>query len=203
MSKLVWIVGVDEVGRGPIAGPVAVCACMMRLSLYKKIKWKGLTDSKKMTEKHRVAWYTEAVRLKEKGDLSYSVSFISSDVIDRKGIVVAIEQALRKSITIAADTKRSIVLLDGGLRAPSIFSHQQTIIKGDQKEKIISLASVIAKVSRDKKMKQLHKKYPVYEWGRNKGYGTSAHYRALKEYGHSPLHRKSFLHSLEKLEKEY
>ncbi len=193
-KKPIWIIGIDEVGRGPIAGPVAVCACAIPFSIYKKNMWKGLTDSKKMTVKNRDLWGTEALKLKTAGKIDFSVAYRSNSIIDKKGISMAIKECIQE---VLKDLKRNpeecVVLLDGSLKAPPEYIHQKTIIKGDSKEKIISLASVIAKVSRDKKMKTLHKKYPNYLWEQNKGYGTKDHYKAISSYGLTPLHRATFL----------
>ena len=190
------VVGIDEVGRGPIAGPVAVCVCAIDPLRYKRMQWKGLTDSKKMTPKARLAWYKEAQILKEKELVSSEVIFCSNTIIDKKGISFAIKYCIAHGIKkLSLDPAKTTILLDGSLRAPKEFNNQKTIIKGDQKEKIISLASVIAKVTRDRLMVRLHKKYPEYNWAQNKGYGTKEHYRAIKKNGLTPLHRKTFLNN--------
>lgn len=189
-----WIIGIDEVGRGPVAGPVAVCACAIRTSDYKKSDWKGLTDSKKMTPKSRGLWHQEAKKLKTMKKINFSVVYRSNNFIDKKGISLSIRECISIALEdLELSPKDCLVLLDGSLRAPKEYINQRTIIKGDQKEKIISLASVIAKVSRDKKMDLLHKKYPKYGWDKNKGYGTKDHYRAIRNYGKTVLHRKTFL----------
>lgn len=188
-----YIVGIDEVGRGPIAGPVAVCICALKKRDYTRLKWNGVTDSKKMTALAREHWYQEARRLKQQGILMYTVVYISASVIDTKGIAWALRSCISKGLQRLNIDARSTILLDGSLRAPGHYTKQSTIIKGDQKEKIISLASVIAKVSRDRRMVLLHRHYPQYSWDQNKGYGTREHYRALAQHGLSPLHRKSFL----------
>lgn len=194
MKGYSWVIGIDEVGRGPIAGPVAICACAIRAIDYKKASWKGLNDSKKMSPKNRELWFEKARELKKQGKIIFCISYQSSKFIDKKGISAAIKNCIKKALLdLEINSKDSLVLLDGSLVAPKEYLNQKTIIKGDQKEKIISLASVIAKVSRDKKMVTLSKKYPKYEWSKNKGYGTSSHYKSLSKYGVSPEHRKSFL----------
>lgn len=194
MKKPLWVVGIDEVGRGPVAGPVAVCATAMRISDYKKVKWGILNDSKKMTAKGRVCWYQEALKLAGAGKVRFSVAYRSNVFIDKKGISLAIRECIVETLDdLNLIPEECRVLLDGSLRAPKEYVHQKTIIKGDQKEKIISLASVIAKVSRDTKMEMLHKKHPKYHWKDNKGYGTALHYKAILAHGLTPLHRKSFL----------
>ena len=116
-------------------------------------------------------------------------------VVDREGLTratsVAIARALRRLVP--DDATEVLVLLDGGLRAPARYTNQATIIKGDEKEPLIALASVVAKVMRDEKMRTLSYQYPQYGFEGHKGYGTSAHYKAIKKYGISDSHRKSFL----------
>ncbi len=194
MKKPLWVIGIDEVGRGPVAGPVAVCACAMRISNYKKAKWGILNDSKKMTAKGRTLWYQEALRFRTVGKIKFSVAYRSNTFIDKKGISLAIRECIAQVLDdLHLIPGECAVLLDGSLKAPKEYLHQKTIIKGDQKEKIISLASVIAKVSRDTKMELLHKKHPKYHWKANKGYGTALHYKAILTHGLTALHRKSFL----------
>ena len=189
-----WIIGIDEVGRGPVAGPVAVCACAIPLLKYRKVKWKGLTDSKKMTATAREKWFDEAVKLKRLGIIKYSIVYRSNLVIDKKGIAPAIRECIAQGLkNLDINPRDCTVLLDGSLKAPKEYMNQKTIIKGYQKEQTISFASVIAKVSRDKKMVAFHKKHPSYNWAQNKGYGTKEHYRAIAKHGLTLLHRKSFL----------
>jgi len=197
-KKLVWIIGIDEVGRGPLAGPVYVCACAMRGTDYKKMSasWRaeGLNDSKKMTVKAREKWYKKAHELKQQGKVRFAIGKCTAKDIDTKGTAVAIKQCITEALAILAlDPKKTRVELDGGLKAPIIYKNQGTYVKGDQKRKIISLASVIAKVSRDAYMVRLHKKYLQYGWGQNKGYGTATHRKAIKHYGTTIFHRKTFL----------
>ena len=185
-----WVIGIDEVGRGPIAGPVAVCACAVPLEKYKRMKWKDLNDSKKMSVKGRNEWYQKTKELK----IKYSVVYRSNVQIDKKGISFAIKSCISEALdNLGISPKDCVILLDGSLKAPAEYKNQKTIIKGDQKEKIISLASVIAKVSRDKKMELLHKKYQKYNWAQNKGYGTKKHFEAIRKNGLTELHRKTFL----------
>ena len=194
VKKQSWVIGIDEVGRGPVAGPVAVCACAIPASDYKKNIWKGLTDSKKMTTNNRNLWYQESLELKASGKIRFSIVYRSNIFIDRKGISLALRECIASAIkNLKLNPKDCVVLLDGSLKAPKEYINQTTIIKGDQKEKIISFASVIAKVSRDKKMEIFSKKYPKYNWQKNKGYGTREHYKAIRAYGLTPLHRRTFL----------
>lgn len=194
-----YLVGIDEVGRGPIAGPVAVGAFIFLTPDAVKF-FKGVKESKQLTEEKREAWFVKILEAQKKGLIDYCVTFQSEKVIDTKGLPYAIKKCLETSLqevtTLARDTiknsEQTLVLLDGGLKAPPHFIHQKTIIKGDVKEAVIALASICAKVLRDRKMKILAKKYPHYGFEIHKGYGTKAHYKAITTHGLSPLHRKSF-----------
>ncbi len=189
-----WVIGIDEVGRGPIAGPVVVCACAFNPVFRKRLSFVGLKDSKKMTPKARDAWFAKAKVWKQKEIIAYALGQRSALFIDRYGISQAIKESLTEALTkLAIPATEVRVLLDGSLFAPSEYKHQQTIIKGDAKHPEISLASVIAKVTRDRLMGRLHKKYPSYLWFKNKGYGTKEHYFALKKQGSTRLHRKTFI----------
>lgn len=194
-----WVIGIDEVGRGPFAGPVTVCAVAMPVAAYKKVvqkdAWKGLTDSKKMKERDRELW-AKAVRAlaKEASALRIATSSKTAIQIDKKGIAVCIRECIAANLKkLALDPKDCTVLLDGSLKAPAEYKNQKTIIKGDLHEKIISAASVVAKVERDHYMIALGKKYPQYNWQQNKGYGTLEHRTAIKKNGVTFLHRKTFL----------
>lgn len=196
--KSKWIVGVDEVGRGPVAGPVSVCVCAISVDCYKKMStsWRrqGLTDSKRMTPKQRELWYEKAKILQKEGVVRYEVVSRSAGTIDKKGIQVAIRECIAEGFEkLALDPKEIVVYLDGGLRAPEMYKNQTTIIKGDLTERSISLASVIAKVSRDAYMAKMAKKYPGYGFENHKGYGTKAHYKAILKQGTTKLHRKLYL----------
>ncbi len=188
-----FVVGIDEVGRGPLAGPVTICAVMVPYKAYKRGVWSGLTDSKKMTKKSREHWYQKAKEMKEKGAITYVVASKTAREIDRQGIGACILRCVETALeTLEADPSHTLVLLDGSLHAPNTYTFQKTIIKGDLTEKIISLASVIAKVTRDGYMVKMAKRYPGYMWERNMGYGTKEHQKALKKLGFTRLHRQSF-----------
>ncbi len=193
------VVGVDEVGRGPIAGPVAVASFFMKdiraLSAYIR-KGNTLRDSKKLSRQRREEWYTQILEWQKEGKCNFSVVMISAKDIDAGGIAPAIRKALARSLRIALPGPGVTVLLDGGLKAPAEYLQQKTIIKGDEKEKEIALASIVAKVTRDRYMVRMSKKYPQYGFERHVGYGTKAHYLAIKTHGLTPLHRKSFLQKL-------
>ena len=200
-----FLIGIDEVGRGPIAGPVAVGAFCISAANLPKVRriFKGVKESKQLSEQKRERWFEIIEQTKKLKLVDFAVTFQSEKVIDKKGLSFAIKNALK--ISLNSVVKKSIknassikpdqvkVLLDGGLKAPAEFINQKTIIKGDEKEMVIALASICAKVLRDRKMNLLTKKYPKYGFEKHKGYGTRAHYGAIKKYGQLPLHRKSFL----------
>ncbi|MHB1118255.1 MAG: ribonuclease HII, partial [Minisyncoccota bacterium] len=195
-KKINHIVGIDEVGRGPLAGPVAIGAVKVKVeSLKVNSKWaQGFKDSKKLSPKAREAWMVKIEEAKSEGWLEYAVAFVAPEVIDKKGIAPSIRLALDRALkAIPHEVEYTRVLLDGGLQAPEQYVHQETIIKGDEKELVIALASIVAKVARDKRMVALAKKFPLYGFEQHKGYGTRGHYQSLKKHGLTPHHRKSFL----------
>ena len=196
-KKSTHTIGIDEVGRGPIAGPVAVGSFVVldkkALRLFSKVK-----ESKQLKEKDREEWFKKIEKIRDEGLVDFSVVFQSEKIIDKKGLSFAIKNALRISVDKLVERnnlkkENTKVLLDGGLKAPKEYINQKTIIKGDEKEKIIALASICAKVLRDRKMIKLSKKYPQYKLDVNKGYGTKGHYEAIDKYGLANLHRRSFL----------
>lgn len=188
-----YIVGIDEVGRGPIAGPVAVGAFVFLSSKAKKI-FRGVKESKQLSEDMREKWFAVIERAKKDGSVDFRVSFESQKIIDSKGLSWAIRRALKRSLTLLdIDPDKTKVLLDGGLKAPEEYVDQKTIIKGDEKETVIALASICAKVLRDRKMAKLGKRYPQYGFHSHKGYGTKGHYLAIKKHGLLNEHRRSFV----------
>ena len=210
-GKLKYIVGIDEVGRGPIAGEVAVGAVLIFAEHYKKVSklFPVIKDSKKLSAKAREAWLVKIREAESRGHLISKVSFVSSSIIDKKGIAHSIRTALAESLEfvvfhafkrpdlenlgLRSDLGWVQVLLDGGLKAPVEYEFQETIIKGDEKELVIALASIVAKVTRDERMIKLAKKFPEYGFEKHKGYGTRAHYTAVRKYGLTKHHRKSYL----------
>ncbi len=193
-----YIIGIDEVGRGPIAGPVVVCACAVVLGadLLHLFPKGELKDSKKLSEKNREKIRKSLDELQEEKKIFWGIGEVSASKIDEIGISLAIKEAMNnalvdlenKSIPIA--TK---VVLDGSLYAPERYVNQSTHIKGDEKFVEISLASIIAKVYRDNLMKDLGKAFSGYGFENHAGYGTAAHYEAITLLGMTEHHRRSFL----------
>ncbi|MBX4195644.1 ribonuclease HII [Candidatus Parcubacteria bacterium] len=190
------IVGIDEAGRGPLAGPVAVGGVRVRPEFNKKF-FKGIKDSKQLSAEERELWFALAQEGKKNGELDFAVALISEKVIDKKGIAYAIRLGIKRVLkSLRISETESQIFLDGGIKAPQEFKHQLTVIKGDEKVPVISLASICAKVIRDRKMVKLSKKYPEYDFDLHKGYGTLIHREAIKKYGPIELHRMSFLTNL-------
>lgn len=191
--KPTYLIGIDEVGRGPIAGPVAVGALVFLTPQAAKL-FKGVKESKQLTERKREQWFAIIEQAKEDGHVDFCVTFQSEKIVDTKGLSFAIRKALETSLTsLEIEAAESVVLLDGGLKAPRAYQNQKTIIKGDEKQKVIALASICAKVLRDRKMNALAKKHSAYGFEMHKGYGTRAHYSAIEKFGLLEVHRRSFL----------
>ncbi|MBI4692060.1 MAG: ribonuclease HII [Candidatus Terrybacteria bacterium] len=190
MKKGKLIIGIDEAGRGPLAGPIAIGAIAIG-PLNAKVKnqnvkfLKGIKDSKKLSAQQREFWY----KIIKKNFECHCV-FVSHKTIDKlnvyKATLLGVEKVLKKF-----KKKLGLILLDGSLYAPKEYK-QKTIIKGDEKIPLISAASIIAKVCRDRRMIRLHKKFPHYGFDRHKGYGTKLHYKKIKKYGPCKIHRKSY-----------
>ncbi|MBP9771964.1 MAG: ribonuclease HII [Candidatus Pacebacteria bacterium] len=196
------IVGIDEAGRGSLAGPVAVGAVRYDqndLVLMKSLKilMPTVKDSKQLSEKRREAINRELAKLIRTTSLRVKVSLVSAKVIDTKGISYAIRKGIEQVLTNLADGKEGIeILLDGGLKAPMAFINQTTYIKGDATHLPIALASIAAKVKRDRHMRTLDRRFPKHGFAVHKGYGTKSHYEALRKYGRTPVHRASFLKNI-------
>jgi len=186
-----WIVGIDEAGRGPLAGPVTVGLVKIPVNF----DWElilGVNDSKKISEKKRDVVFKRALELQTQGLLEYTVKSVSAESIDHKGIVPGIKRALAAGLTdLQLDPAEVFIKLDGSLKAPELYS-QETIIKGDSKEQVIGLASIMAKVTRDKYMTEIAAQFPEYDFAQHKGYGTKAHIEALKVHGPCSIHRLSY-----------
>ena len=177
------ICGVDEAGRGPLAGPVYAAAVILPSDWVLE----GLNDSKKLTEKKREALFDE---IKEKA-LAYGIASADEKEIDEINILNATFLAMKRAIA-SLSVRPDLALIDGNQK-PHTDIEEVTVIKGDAKSMSIAAASVLAKVSRDRFMLEMAEKYPQYEFARHKGYGTKRHYAALREFGPCPIHRMSFL----------
>ncbi len=189
------IVGIDEAGRGPLAGPVSVGLVRIPEGFNKKF-FKGIKDSKQLSPEERELWYQLAIEAKKRGELDFAVSLVSEKVIDRHGISYALRLGIKRCLEKVGVEARDQIFLDGSLKAPVEFSHQLTVIRGDEKIPVISLASICAKVTRDRKMVKFAKKFPKFDFDINKGYGTRVHLSALAKYGFTAIHRRSFLKNL-------
>jgi len=199
--KKSFCIGIDEVGRGPIAGPVCVAAFQLRITneeLRIQKRKTPLRDSKKLTRLQREAWFVIIKGWQKEGKCDFAISYVSAKIIDRIGIAPAIKKALFRSLLQLKASSLQLILLDGGLKAPLEFKNQKTIIKGDEKEPAIALASIVAKVYRDRLIRKHAKTYPNHGFENHVGYGTRAHYKAIKKHGLTPLHRQSFLKRLQK-----
>lgn len=175
--------GVDEAGRGPLAGDVYAAAVI----LPKDCSIEGLNDSKKLSEKKREALYQEIVEKAE----NFCIATASVEEIEQYNILNATYLAMRRAVE-GLGVQPSRVLVDGN-RDPGLPYPTRCVVKGDATSACIAAASILAKVARDRYMKQVAEQYPEYEFERHKGYGTKLHYEKLDEYGESPVHRHSFL----------
>lgn len=178
-----WIAGVDEVGRGPLAGPVVSAAVI----LPKDFSVLGVDDSKKLSEKKRELLFDQ---IKEQA-ICYGIGMVENGRIDEINILEATKESMKQAIE-SLEKKPDYILIDA-LILKSINIPQTGIIKGDSKSVSIAAASILAKVTRDRMMVEYEKEYPYYAFAKNKGYGTKAHYEGLDLHGDCPLHRQSFL----------
>ena len=183
-----FICGIDEAGRGPLAGPVSVGAVVMKPD--SKLEW--VNDSKKVTEKRREILYDRIIE----DSLAWSVQLIDQKEIDEINILEATKKGLHlalEDIINQLKQKPEIILVDALREIDTFNIPYQSIIKGDATCYAISCASILAKVTRDRVMKEWDEVYPMYGFEKNKGYGTAAHIQAIKEFGPCPLHRKTFI----------
>ncbi|MEE3480819.1 MAG: ribonuclease HII [Lachnospiraceae bacterium] len=186
-SEFALIAGVDEAGRGPLAGPVCAGACI----LPRDTEILYLNDSKKLSEKRRESLFVE---IKEKA-ISVGVGLVGPERIDEINILNATYEAMRQALS-QLNPPADFVLVDA-VHIPDMDTPQVGIVKGDAKSVSIAAASILAKVTRDHLMIEYDEKYPEYGFAKHKGYGTAAHYEALLKYGPSPIHRMTFLKNLE------
>ncbi len=186
-----FILGVDEAGRGPLAGPVAVGVVAVPLGFDVLREFPKVKDSKLLSAQKRELIFTEVERRASRGDLQFVVRFSSHHYIDRFGIVHAVQAAAHNGIRELAPPSRGVVMLDGLLHAPKNYT-QRTITHGDRLVPVIALASILAKVTRDRTMEQLARFYPEYGFDQHKGYGTPRHQLALRRHGLCDIHRRTY-----------
>ena len=180
------VCGVDEAGRGPLAGPVVAAACILPIDCVIE----GLNDSKKLSEKKREAIFEV---IKEKA-LAYSVCMVDAKTIDEINILQATFKAMREAVE-GLSIKADIALIDGNQK-PGLSIEERTLVKGDAKSISIAAASILAKVTRDRYCLEMDKKYPEYAFAQHKGYGTKLHYEKIAEHGICEEHRRTFLKKL-------
>lgn len=181
------VCGIDEAGRGPLAGPVYAAAVILPLGL----EIEGLNDSKKISEKKREQLFD---MICDKAD-DYSIGIATEQEIDEINILNATFLAMHRAVE-GLKAKPDYALIDGNQYPKIPFVTEETVVKGDAKVMSIAAASILAKVSRDRFMLEKAKEYPQYQFEKHKGYGTKLHYEMLKEFGPSPIHRMTFLKKL-------
>ena len=182
-----YICGIDEAGRGPLAGPVVVAAVIMPKDSFIE----GINDSKKVSEKKREVLYDEIIS----NCISYGVGIIDHEKIDEINILEATRLGVKESIE-QLSQKPDIILVDALTKIDTHGIPYKSIIKGDAKEYSIACASIIAKVTRDRIMRQWDEVYPIYGFAKHKGYGTEEHRRIIKENGPCIIHRKTFIKNI-------
>jgi len=187
-----FVCGVDEAGRGPLAGPVYAAAVI----LPQDFKLEGLDDSKKLSAKKRDILFD---LIKEQA-LAYNIATASVEEIDTLNILQATFLAMRRAVE-GLEPKADFALVDGN-RTPPLQIESLALVGGDSLSASVAAASVLAKVARDRLMTELDEMYPQYEFGRHKGYGTKLHYEKLASYGPSPAHRKTFLKNMDRAKKD-
>ncbi len=196
-----FIVGIDEAGRGPLAGPVVAGAVAVNLkSIFNKLIFKKVKDSKMLSAKQREEIYKY---FKKNSAIKWGIGIVSEKLIDKINILEATKLAMLKAVkdlekklekpssSIELSVELKILIIDGNIKL-NINLLQKSIVKADQKVFSCALASIFAKVTRDKIMQKFHKKYPEYGFDKYKGYGTSHHFKMLKKHGYCKIHRRSF-----------
>ncbi|OHA33077.1 MAG: hypothetical protein A2928_00840 [Candidatus Taylorbacteria bacterium RIFCSPLOWO2_01_FULL_45_15b] len=187
-----WRIGVDEVGRGALAGPLVVGMFV----LYKKIKhplFSSFKDSKKTSKKERVRLYELFVKWRHDGLADFATARISPKLIDKTGLSTCGRIAVHRLCKRMSLPAKSRILLDAGLEAPASYVLQKSIVRGDETIAEIAFASIVAKVTRDREMQRTHRLFPQYHFADNVGYGTLAHRKAVAAFGVCPIHRRTFL----------
>lgn len=182
-EKYKYICGIDEAGRGPLAGPVVVASVIMP----QESMIEGVNDSKKVSEKKREILFD---KIKEEA-ISYGIGIVWQDEIDEINILEATKKALTESLK-ELKVKPDVILVDALTKINTLGIEYRSLIKGDAKVYSIAAASILAKVTRDRIMREMDEIYPQYGFAKHKGYGTAYHMQAIREYGLCPIHRRSF-----------
>lgn len=180
------IAGIDEAGRGPLAGPVVAAAVILPADFAVV----GIDDSKKLSEKKREHFFT----IIQEQAIAYGIGIVDHEMIDQINILQATKLAMRQAIAALAPAPEYLLL--DAVALPDVALPQESIIKGDAKSISIAAASILAKVTRDHLMQEYAEKFPFYSFAQNKGYGTKAHYAGIAEHGICEIHRRSFLRSV-------
>lgn len=187
-----FIIGVDEAGRGPLAGPVVVGGVKVKIRHSRLNIFRGIRDSKKLSAKQREKWFGV---LTNHPKVEWAVASVSPKIIDRINIARSTNLGVARVYKKLAAEEVCFAMLDGSLYLAKTIPHE-TIIKGDEKVPMIAAASIIAKVTRDRIMCRLHRKYPQYRFDIHKGYGTKMHMEFIRKFGRSDIHRRSFAKGL-------
>ena len=182
-EKYKYVCGIDEAGRGPLAGPVVVASVIMP----QESMIEGVNDSKKVSEKKREILFD---KIKEEA-ISYGIGIVWQDEIDEINILEATKKALTESLK-ELKVKPDVILVDALTKINTLGIEYRSLIKGDAKVYSIAAASILAKVTRDRIMREMDEIYPQYGFAKHKGYGTAYHMQAIREYGLCPIHRRSF-----------
>ena len=181
-----FIAGLDEVGRGCLAGPVVAAATILPIEDDIPVRLAGVNDSKQVAQPARERLYDQIMQ----HALAVGIGYGSVEIIDERNILQATKHAMGEAIAQLSPTPHALLL--DAILLPKVALPQRSIIKGDTRCLSIAAASIIAKVTRDRLMVELHEQYPEYGFDKNKGYGTATHLAALRKYGATPLHRRSF-----------
>ncbi len=196
MKKETLVAGVDEAGRGPLAGPLVVAGVSASPLFLKEVSLDR--DSKRLSPQKRQEWFEFIKTENKRGSLIFNYDVVSVEVLDDLGLTSSLSSSVSCVLDkLSLEKEKDFILLDGNLKAPKDYFNQETIIKGDETVVAISLASIIAKVVRDQIMINLSELYSEYGFDRHKGYATREHYLSLLRYGRCPVHRKSFTRFLD------